>query len=254
MTGKAIPAALLAFALAACSGTSLTSYEEDGFPVCFIDQGAWAGEPRTTRYVEDSFHELDRHFGRFIDSVERSAREAANKPQGDWAALFEPVHDDAKANINRLGRLLPRMERALDIAPMIEQMEEQQIWWPRGDHHTEYLRVAIAEEVVDHQNASEHMALFLARLSEVEVLLLELKSGSAGPDTLARLQVAALAMPDDWEAASTGFRRVIFDRPNMPVGESLGERLRFRVSAICESYSTCGGQEDHCGGGPSNDA
>lgn len=249
MNVKAIPAALLALALAACSVTGLTSYEEDGFPACFVDQGAWAGEPRTTLYVEDSFHDLDRGFGRFIDSVERSAREAADQPQGDWAALFEPVHIEAGANIVRLGRLLPRMERAMDLAPMASQMEEQQIWWPRGDQHTEYLRVAIAEEVVDYQNASEHMALFLTRLSEVEALLLELKSGSAGPDTLARLQVAALAMPDDWDAASFGFRGVIFDRPNMPVGESLSERLRFRVRTICESYRTCGGDGDHCGGG-----
>ena len=253
MNVKAIPAALLAFALAACAGTALTSYEEDEFPACFIDQGAWAGEPRTTRYVEASFHELDRHFGRFTDAVERSAREAAEKPPGDWAALFEPLHIEAGANIVRLGRLLPRMERATDLAPMISQMEEQQIRWPGGDQHTEYLRVAIAEEVVNHQNSSEHMAQFLTRLSEAEALLLDLQSGGASPEALAQLHEIALALPDDWDAALFGFRRVIFDRPNMPVGESLSERLQFRVRTICESYSTCGGEGDRCGGGDSSD-
>ena len=52
----------------------------------------------------------------------------------------------------------------------------------------------------------------------------------------------------DWRAAAFGFRRVIFDRPNMPIGESLGERLQARVSTICGSYSTCGGEEDSCVG------
>jgi len=246
---KAISAAMLAFALAACAGTNLASYEEDDFPACFIDHGAWAGEPRTTRYVEDSFHELDRHFVPFIDAVERSAREAADKPRGDWGALFEPLHIEAGANIVRLGRLLPRMERATDIAPMISQMDERQIWWPRGGRHTEYLRVAIAEEVVNHQNSSEHMARFLTRLSEAEALLLDLRSGDASLDAPARLHEIALALPDDWDAALFGFRRVIFDRPNMPVGESLSERLQFRVRRICEAYSTCGGEGNHCGGG-----
>jgi hypothetical protein len=220
-----------------------------------LDQGAWAGEPRTTRYVEDSFHDLDQNMGRFVEAVERAAREAANQPQADWPALFEPLHNEAGANIHRLGRLLPRMERAMDLAPMSSQMVEKQIWWPSGGHHTEYLRVAIAEEVVDHQLSAEQTAQFLNRLGEVEALLLKLKSGGAPPESPARLQEGARALADEWDSASFGFRRVIFDGPNMPVDESLGERLRFRVGAICESYATCGADGDACdkgtGGGVS---
>ncbi|GEM_PF-1049015 len=249
MTRKLIPAAMLAFTLVACGGPDLTAYEGEAFAPCVLDQGAWAGERQTTRYVEDSFHDLQRSVGPFAEAVERTAREAANQPQADWPALFEPLHIEAGANIHRLGRLLPRMERAMDLVPMSSQMQQKQIWWPSGGHHTEYLRVAIAEEVVDHQLSAGQTAQFLTRLGEVEALLLELKSGGAPPESLARLEEAGRALADDWDAASTGFRRVIFDRPNMPVGESLGERVQARVSRICESYTTCMGEGDDCGSG-----
>lgn len=254
MTGKLIPTAMLALFLTACGDSSLTTYPEAAFAPCGLDQGAWAGERRTTRYVEESFHDLSRHFDPFIEAVERTAREAADRPRADWPALFAPLHVESVANIGRVGRLLPRMERALDLTPMIEQMQEKQIWWPMGGHHTEFVGVAIAEEIVDHQDSSVHMAQFLTRLNETENLLLELKAGGGGRDTPVRLRSNARALRDDWDAAATGFRRVIFDRPNMPVGESLGERLQTRVSRICESYSTCSGGEDVCGtGGDSGD-
>lgn len=163
--------------------------------------------------------------------------------------MFAPLRDEAQANIVRLGRLLPRMDRPLDLPPMTGQFEEGAIWWPRGDHHTEYLRVALAEEFAAHQNLADHIAAFLSRFEEVETLLLGLEYAETGDEpTVKKLADATRQLREAWEAVEPGMRRVIFDRPDMPKGESLSERLQARVTAICKSYSECGDGEG-CGAG-----
>ncbi|QCB55668.1 hypothetical protein E5675_15315 [Sphingopyxis sp. PAMC25046] len=141
------------------------------------------------------------------------------------------------------------MNRPLDLAPMAGQFEEGAIWWPRGGHHTEFLGVALAEEFAAHQNLARHMTAFLSSLEEVEGLLLDLKYIESGETAASRPSVAELApatrlLRAAWEAVEPGMRRVIFDRPDMPKGESLSERLHVRVAAICKSYSECGDREN----------
>lgn len=247
----------VALTLGACGGVDLAAYEREEFSACYVDQGDWAGERRAARYVEASFGDFERHFGRFLDELERAATRAASEPPTDRAKHFASLHNEAQANIVRLGRLVPRMNRPLDLAPMVGQFEEAAIWWPRGDHHTEFLRVALAEEFAGHQNLAEHMVLFLSRFERVEALLLSLKyagkeESAATPPSLNEVARAARQLREGWEAAEPGMRRVIFDRPDMPSGESLSERLHARVAAICRSYSDCGDGAD-CGADISGD-
>lgn len=252
---KAGVLASAAFALVACGEVDLAAYEREEFPACYVDNGAWAGEDRAARYVLGSFDDFEIHFAQFLDKLDRAAGKAVSEPPQSWPALFAPLHDEAQANIVRLGRLLPRMNRPLDLAPMTGQFEEGTIWWPRGDHHTEYLAVALAEEFAGHQNLAEHMAAFLSRFEQAEALLLDLKFSETGADTMSSAQDvtrAAQQLRDGWEAVEPGMRRVIFDRPDMPIGESLSERLQTRVTAICKNYSECGDGES-CGGGATSD-
>src|SRR5690606_30464151 len=229
---KAGMLASVAFALVACGEIDLAAYEREEFPACYIDGGAWAGEERAAHYIEGSFDDFESHFAQFLDNMDRAAVEAASERPASWPMRFSPLHDEAKANIVRLGRLLPRMERPLDLAPMTGQFEESAIWWPRGDHHTEFLRVALAEELAGHQNLAEHMATFLARFEQVEAVLLDLKHAEAGdaePGLPAMEEVARTTrqLREDWEeGVLPGMARVIFDRPDVPVGESLSERLQ----------------------------
>ena len=64
---------------------------------------------------------------------------------------------------------------------------------------------------------------------------------------------AARQLGEWWEAVEPGIRRVIFDRPNMPTGESLSGRLQTRVAAICENYSECSANANGCEGRISSD-
>lgn len=255
---KAGALASAAFALVACGEVDLAAYEQEEFPACYVDGGAWAGEARAARYIEASLTDFEGHFTRFLDNLDRAAVKAASEPPESWSALFGPLHDEARANIVRLGRLLPRMERPLDLAPITGQFEEGPIWWPRGDHHTEFLRVALAEELAGHQNLAEHIATFLSRFEQVEAVLLDLKHAEAGdvgagPTSMEEVARTTRQLREGWEeGVLPGMTRVIFDRPDMPVGESLSERLQTRVTAICKSYSECGDGEG-CNGGATSD-
>lgn len=246
------------FVLVACGEMDLAAYEREEFPACYVDGGAWAGEDRVARYVEGSFDDFEGHFAQFLNNLDRAAGKAASEPPENLPERFSPLHDEAKANIARLGRLLPRMERPLDLAPMAGQFEESAIWWPRGDHHTEFLRVALAEEFAGHQNLAAHMATFLSRFEQVEALLLGLKyaetdDAAASPPDMDEIARTARQLREGWEeGVLPGMTRVIFDRPDMPVGEKLSERLQTRVMAICSGYSECGDGEN-CGGSATSD-
>lgn len=239
--------AVIVMALGGCSAAGLAEFEGDDAPACHIDSGGWAGEPAVAAYSQQSLQQVDAAMLEFISALEQASR--ADTPYS--AADFSRMHIQAGDLISELGRLLPRMERALDLAPMISQMKAREIWWPRGGHRTEFLRVAIAEEVVDHQNSAEHTARFLKNFADAEELLLDLKTGGGTPEKRERLHSLALGLTDDWEAASFGFGRVIFDRPNLPEGESFSERIRLRVERYCDAYLECSGPEgSNCGSDP----
>ncbi|HEY8603744.1 hypothetical protein [Tsuneonella suprasediminis] len=247
------------FMLAACGNGNLLAYERKGFSVCYADGGAWAGEGIAARYIEDGFHDLERHFSPFLNDVEQAAAKAASEPRANWPVRFAPLHNEMQANIVRLGRLFPRMRRPLDLAPMAAQLEEGRIWWPRGDHHTEYLAVALSEEFADHQNLGHHVAIFLSSLERVEAMLLDLRydetddpaSDLSSPQDLAD---AVRQLRESWEdGARPGMMQVIFDRPDIPENETLSRRLQTRVMAICKSGSTCSGDgSGNCAGATSN--
>ncbi|KTE16982.1 hypothetical protein [Sphingopyxis sp. H115] len=103
--------------------------------------------------------------------------------------------------------------------------------------------------------AGERIDAFLTSLGKlryglrrIEALLLDLKYAEAVDEASAGTAGAAQQLREGWETVEPGMRRVIFDRRDMPQGESLPERLRARVTAICEGYSVCDGGQG-CGDG-----
>ena len=251
---RAVVLASSAFLLVSCGHMDPTSYAREEFAACQADGGAWAGEPRAARYVRGSFEEFDRQFGAFLGDLERAAEQAASQPRAKWPTRFAPLHEEMKANIARLGRVLPRMNRPVDVPPLAGQFEDGAIWWPLGDHHSEYLGVALSQEFVDHQNLGEHLAIFLSSLGRVEGLLLGLKYADEDDDLSnpRELTAAVRSLREDWEeGARPGMMRVIYDRPSIPQDETLSARLQARVAAICAGYETCSGSEGgDCTTGP----
>lgn len=239
MRRGALIAAVGLAGLSGCSGTDMAAYEADERPLCFVRGSDWPGNARTLAYVETAYSDLEEQMNALLFALAR-ANERGASGADEWA----PLHQQAQAAIRRLGRLLPRVERQLDLAPMADQFGRRDIGAPRGDHYTEYLRVALAREFADHQNLGDHMAGFLASLDRVETLLLGLKAGTADAKGL---PAASRALGQGWDAVRPGMMRVIFDRPDMPTGDALSDRLLTRVSALCEEKAECG-EADGCGG------
>ncbi|MEL7739752.1 hypothetical protein AAG614_15310 [Citromicrobium bathyomarinum] len=249
------PATLALTAMALSPVTSqaneLDEFEHEDFPACSVDGGSWAGEPRTARYVETSFDDLDAQFDQLLDDLDSATGAAPGMPRDQWPTRFERLQIQAQSNIVWLGRLLPRMDRPLDLAPMIGQFAKGEIWLPRGGHHTEFVRVALAQEFATEPTTREAMANFLLSLELVEARLLDLKYADViNPDegvrALDELGHAARELRAEWEALSPAMQRLIFDDGRPEGARSLSERLQTRVVAICEAYSDCGGDED-CG-------
>ena len=251
--------ALMAMALTpvACHATDLDEFENKDFPACFIDGGAWAGEPRVARYVEASFNDLDAHLNQLLDDLDSATGAAPGMPRDQWPTRFERLQIEAQANIVWLGRLLPRMDRPLDLAPMSGQFARGEIWLPRGDHHTEFLRVALAQEFVADPETRAAVVDLLSSLELVESRLLDLKyADEIDPDeggrALDELGHETRELRASWEELSPAMRRLIFDDGRQGGVPSLSERLQRRVIAICEAYSGCSADEA-CGGAETSD-
>lgn len=231
----------MAFSPVASNANELYEFEHEDFPACSVDGGAWAGDARAARYLEVSFDDLDEHFDQLLDDLDAASGAVPGIPRDQWPTRFEPLHIQAQSNIVWLGRLLPRMNRPLDLAPMSGQFADGQIWLPRGGHHTEFLRVALAEELVADPATRAAMVDLLSSLELMEARLLDLKyaddlTPDEGDRAVAELDYEVRELRAAWEALSPAMRRLIFDEGRQEFALSLSERLQRRVAAICEAW------------------
>ena len=218
----------------------------DGFENAEIDacrdDAQWVHKAAVYTYFKDSYYDLDVRFLAFIGTAaKRAETAAAMKDESQRLESYAFLHEQVTDLIPRMGRLLPRMERPLDINPMIHQMLESAVWDPRGDHHTEYLRVALAREMLDvpaqtARDPGPRIAAFLTYFSVVEDLLLTMKSGEGDEKDLKALDANLGALTLGWR---DGFRpiaeRAIFrDSP-----DAFAARLADGVKEICRARLTC---------------
>ncbi|KCZ96656.1 hypothetical protein HPO_18862 [Hyphomonas polymorpha PS728] len=234
-------AAVLVFPAAVSAQPSFDGLEDAEIEAC-RDDGQWVKDAAVRTYFKDSYYDLDVRFRAFIGTARRSVKTAAAMEDEEARAeRYAFLHDQTKDLIPRMGRLLPRMERPLDLAPMIGQMLKSEIWDPQGDHHTEYLRVALAREMLavpteTARDPGPGIAAFLTYFSVVEDLLLTMKTGEGDKKAVEALDANLAALAIGWR---DGFRpiaeRAIFgDRP-----DAFAARLADGVKEICHARLAC---------------
>lgn len=217
----------------AAARQNLDAFEEKEQEAC-ADGGGWVRRAAVKTYFADSFRDLDKHFSLFSATVARDlGAAAATTDPGARAARYASIHEQAKTLIPRLGRLLPRTERPLDLAPMVEQMLESAVRDPHGDHYTEYLRVALAREMLavppeTARDPGPRIAAFLTYFAAAETQLLGLETGGGeDPEALRRnLQGLFIGWRD-------GFRPIAEHAIFAPYKDNLEARLASGVEAIC---------------------
>ena len=236
----------LVFSQAASAQPGFEAIERSELRACAED-GAWVRDAAVFTYFKDGYYDLDKHFRAFSGTaVSRVGAAAATADDEARAESFAFLHAQVAGLIPRLGRLLPRVERPLDLAPMIVEMLEGDIRPPLGDRHTEYLRVALAREMLTvppriARDPGPRIAAFLTYFAAVENQLLALKnSGDENIEALRRnIQGLGASYRDGFRPIA---KHVIF----APYANSLQGRLAFGVKQICETQAVCA-DETLCG-------
>lgn len=232
---------VIAFGAPASAQPVFDGFEDAEIEAC-RDDAQWVHNAAVFSYFKDSYYDLDKHFLAFTGTAARRVETAA--AMTDEAKRLESyafLHEQVKGLIPRMGRLLPRMERPLDLAPMIGQMLKSEIWDPQGDHHTEYLRVALAREMLAVPSETAHdpgprIAAFLTYFSVVEDLLLTLKTGAGDEKDVEALKANLAALKLGWR---DGFRPIVNHAIFGNYANSLDGRLAFTVNEICDARLAC---------------
>ncbi|MEQ8177126.1 MAG: hypothetical protein RIC52_04080 [Amphiplicatus sp.] len=246
----------LVFSQAASAQPGFDTIESVELRAC-AENGAWVRDAAVFTYFKDGYYDLDKHFRAFSGTAEsRVGAAAATADDEARAESFAFLHAQVAGLIPRLGRLLPRVERSLDLAPMAEQLRKGEIRNPRGDHHTEYLRVAFAREMLKAparaaKNPGATLADFLDSFAAVENQLLALKNGGEEDAEALRRNIRSLGA-----SYRDGFRPIAKHAIFAPYANSLQGRLAFGVKQICEARAMCAdaaANEALCGGGAGED-
>lgn len=220
-----------------------SGFEEREQAVCAGDgDGAWVRNAAVYTYFKDSYYDLDVHFRAFIGTAVANVKTTvAMKDKSKKRESYAFMHDRAQGLIVGMGRLLPRVERALDLRPMTVQMLESTIWDPQSDGHGEFLRVALASEMLDvapeiATDPGARIAAFLTYFSVVEGLLFELKTEPDNDKNVQALMANLDALQLGWR---DGFRPIANTVIFSGSPEAFAERLTKRVGALCNARRTC---------------
>ncbi|MEQ8936074.1 MAG: hypothetical protein RIE56_09825 [Amphiplicatus sp.] len=240
------------FAEAAAAQPGFDAIERADLPAC-AEGGAWVRDAAVFTYFKDGYYDLDKRFRAFSGTAgSRISAAAATADNEARAESFAFLHSQVAGLIPRLGRLLPRVERPLDLASMAEQLRKGEIRNPRGDHHTEYLRVAFAREMLNApasvaKNPGSSLAGFLDSLAVVENQLLALKNGGDEDAEALRRNLQGLSAN-----YRDGFRPIAKHVIFASYANSLQGRLAFGVKEICDAQAMCANadaDENLCGEG-----
>lgn len=237
---------LLVAAVLACSASSSAqpSFDrlEDAETEPCRNDGQWVSDAAVRTYFKDSYYDLDVRFRAFIGTARQKAEAAAAlRDEQQRAEQYAFLHEQIKDLIPRMGRLLPRMERPLDLKPMVHQTLEGIVWDPRGNHHTEFLRVAFARQMLNipsetARDPGPRIAAFLTYFSVVEDLLLTMKSGEGDEKDLEALDANLTAMAIGWR---DGFLPIIERAIFASSPDAFAAQLAEGIQEICDTRLSC---------------
>lgn len=174
---------ILTWFCGALSADTLTSFEQASITPC-QHNGRWVQYSAAPAYFQQSFIEID------------------NKLQAVTSArAIHPTHQlaDSRALISAVGRILPRLSDAKDLAPLQIQFRQAKLSPVESEHHTEYLRLALMRQYLRlDTKAAAVMADFLHQLLQLETGWQLLAAGLDINETPAQLLQRQQAIYSSW--------------------------------------------------------
>jgi len=179
-----------------------------------------------TTYFSDGFYDLDVRSRAFIGSNASSYRYSDDPKYLEHHFGFS--HQNIKGVIQRVGKLLPRLEKAIDLPILVEQFKAGKIDFPETTFLPELLKVALAQEIIASSPQAGHkVATFLKALQQLEAQLLSFKSGQGNAQQIDALNLLNNQARSAYKAFAPIAKSIIFS-------DDFDARMARQVKLICE--------------------
>ena len=176
---------MLPWYCAAISADTFTSFEQAAIAPC-PNNGRWVQYSAAAEYFQHSFLEVNNRL------------QAVNS-----AETIEPAQQlaDSRALILAVGRLVPRLSTAKDLASLVIQLRQAKLSPVESGHHTEYLRQALMRQYLRlDAKSADVMADFLHQLLQLETGWQLLAAGLEFTQTPAQLLQQQQAVYRNWSS------------------------------------------------------
>lgn len=203
----------------------ISSWHVSANPIC-TDTAAWLQRSGHYTYFRDTYTTLADRMLPVIESLGVPPLPKADEEH--LRAYYTYRHQKVKELIIEIGRLLPRVERAVDLPGIQKDFANEKISAPRSDEPLEYLRTALAAEMLAQTpDAGPRMAAFVGSLAHLEGLLLQLNS--QGLDT-ADQQVVQIAAREFIQRFIADFKPITAKSIHVM---NFQERIASQINALC---------------------
>jgi hypothetical protein len=194
-------------------------------PLC-PDREDWTRNAALTAYFRDHYYEFDLYGGAFISAGGRSDR-VLSEPLEERIRVGTVWHDRILGIIYRLGRLLPRFSRPMDLPPMIHQAETGVVKDPDTGEYVEFLRVALVRDMLAvSDDAGATIATFLKDLDALEGQTDAIRDGEITADQLHTYYETLKQAEISRKAFRAILKQVIFS-------DDLHDRMSARLAGFC---------------------
>lgn len=206
---------------------SVSANDSDNEPASLcVPEENWTRDTALVRYFRDHYYEFDVHSSAFISSTGGSER-ILSEPLEERVRVGTALHDRILGIIYRLGRLLPRFSRPVDVMPMAEQVQAGTVRDPDTGEYVEFLRVALVHDLLaSSDDAAVVMARFLTDLDALESQTHKMSGGDITPDMLQALYEMQKQASISRRAFRDILKQVIF-------ADDLQDRMAARLDEYC---------------------
>ncbi len=136
--------------------------------VC-AETSVWTNNAGIESYFSSHYYEIDLRNSAFLDGNRQFERFAALPMGAEKIRIANMYHDQYLAMFTRLGLLLPHFSHPMDFAALTRQIEAGQIQHYPTDGNVQFLRVSLAQDMLDSDEAAADIILhYLNSLEELE--------------------------------------------------------------------------------------
>jgi hypothetical protein len=189
-------------------------------------QEDWTQYAALENYFRGNYYDFDVYGGAFISAPGRS-EQILSDPIDERIRVGTMWHDRILGIIVRLGRMLPRLSRPMDLPPMIHQVQAGVMKEPESGEYVEFLRASLVRDMLaSSETASTTIAEFLTNLDKLEGQTDAMQNGEISSEQLHTFYQTLQQTEVSRKAFLALLKQVIFS-------DDLHQRMSARLNEFC---------------------